>query len=113
MGNQDQDGFDRFNSADLARRRVTGDEDKIQDAPQRPDAYGLRPVCDFGSEAASESEAGEDGGQVMLRMRTFTVDVLTTPPMFMVALGLLQPERKQMTIRGYTLKDAKRRAGIE
>lgn len=48
-----------------------------------------------------------------LRMRTFTVDVLTTPPMFMVALGLLQPERKQMTIRGYTLKDAKRRAGIE
>jgi hypothetical protein len=48
-----------------------------------------------------------------LRMRTFTVDVLTNPPMFMVALGLLQPERKQMKIRGYTLKDAKRRAGID
>ena len=48
-----------------------------------------------------------------LGMKAFAVDVVTNPPIFMIQLGLLKVERKRITIHGYTLKDAKRRAGIE
>jgi hypothetical protein len=47
-----------------------------------------------------------------LKMQTYTVEVLTNPPCYMIALGLAKVERKTMQIQGYTLKDAKKRAGI-
>jgi len=48
-----------------------------------------------------------------LEMKQFTVTVLVNPPIYMIELGLAEVERKTMTITGYTLKDAKRKAGIE
>jgi len=41
-----------------------------------------------------------------LKMQTYTVEVLTNPPCYMIALGLAKVERKTMQIQGYTLKDA-------
>lgn len=51
-------------------------------------------------------------GSLGLPVKTFTVEVITNPPMFMVDLGLAEVERKTVQIQGYTLKDAKKRAGI-
>jgi hypothetical protein len=49
----------------------------------------------------------------MLTMREFTVTITVINPLYMVELGLAPAmERKTMTIQGYTLEDAKRRAGI-
>jgi hypothetical protein len=48
-----------------------------------------------------------------LKMQTYTVEVLTNPPCYMIALGLAKVERKSVQIQGYTLKDAKKRVGIE
>jgi hypothetical protein len=48
-----------------------------------------------------------------LKMKQFTVTVLVNPPIYMIELGLAKVERKTVTIIGYSLKDAKRRAGIE
>ena len=48
-----------------------------------------------------------------LAMRTYTVEVFVVPPLRETLITGKQVERKQMTIRGYTLRDAKRRAGIE
>ena len=48
-----------------------------------------------------------------LAMRTYTVEVYIVPPLRETLITGKQVERKQMTIRGYTLRDAKRRAGIE
>ena len=47
-----------------------------------------------------------------LAMRTFYVPVITNPSRFEEAIGITA-ERKTVTIKGYTLKDAKRRARIE
>ena len=48
-----------------------------------------------------------------LSMRKFTIEVLTCPTMLEVKLFGAQAERKTITIEGYTLKDAKKRAGIQ
>jgi hypothetical protein len=52
-------------------------------------------------------------GSKGLPVRTFTIEILTNPPVFMVELGLAKVERKTVQIQGYSLKDAKKRAGIE
>jgi len=51
--------------------------------------------------------------EMSLAMRTYTVEVYVVPPLAETLITGKQVERKQMTIRGYTLSDAKRRAGIE
>lgn len=48
-----------------------------------------------------------------LTMRDFKVTVIEVPPMIEVKLFGARPIRKTVTIKGYTLKDAKRRAGIQ
>lgn len=48
----------------------------------------------------------------MLKMRTFKVEIIVVPTAYEVELYGAQPERKTVEIQGYTLKDAKRRAGI-
>jgi hypothetical protein len=52
-------------------------------------------------------------GRIELPVKTFTVEVLINPPCYLIALGLAKMERKSVQIQGYTLKDAKKRAGIE
>jgi hypothetical protein len=51
-------------------------------------------------------------GSLGLPVKTFTVDIITNPPVFMIELGLAKVERKKVKIQGYSLKDAKKRAGI-
>ena len=46
-------------------------------------------------------------------MREFRIQVLTNPPVLEMKLFGTVPERKWVTIKGYTLEDAKRRAGIQ
>jgi hypothetical protein len=48
-----------------------------------------------------------------LPMRKFTVEILTNPTMLEVKAFGAKPERKTVTIEGYTRKDALRRAGID
>lgn len=52
-------------------------------------------------------------GSLGLPVKTFTVEILTNPPVFMIELGLAKVERKTVQIQGYSLKDAKKRAGIQ
>ena len=62
------------------------------------------------TQAPTENERRADD---RLKMQTYTVEVLVNPPCYMITLGLAKMERKTMQIQGYTLKDAKKRAGIE
>jgi hypothetical protein len=48
-----------------------------------------------------------------LKLREFTVKVLIVPPIFLERLGIAQTRTETRIIQGYTLKDAKRRAGIQ
>ena len=52
-------------------------------------------------------------GTLGLPVKTFTIEILTNPPIYMIELGLAQVERKAVQIQGYSLKDAKKRAGID
>jgi hypothetical protein len=48
------------------------------------------------------------------RLRAYTVNVLTNPPVYMIELGLAPPPHHETrTIYGTSLADAKKRAGIE
>lgn len=51
-------------------------------------------------------------GSKGLPVKTFTIEIMTNPPMYMIQLGLAQVERKTVQIQGFSLKDAKKRAGI-
>lgn len=48
-----------------------------------------------------------------LPMKRFTVHIITNPPMFEIAAGVSRVERRTVVIEGYSLKDAKNRAGIQ
>jgi hypothetical protein len=48
-----------------------------------------------------------------LPMKSFTVNVLTNPPIFEIRAGISKVERKTIVIQGYSLSDAKDRAGIQ
>lgn len=48
-----------------------------------------------------------------LKMREFRITVLHNPPVYMINLGLDSVREETITIKGYTLKDAKKRAGIQ
>jgi hypothetical protein len=48
-----------------------------------------------------------------LKMRKFDVRILVVPTQVEVALYGAKSEEKMVTIEGYTLKDAKKRAGIK
>ena len=49
-----------------------------------------------------------------LKMRDYTIDIIVVNPVVdVVTWGAPPYEGKRVTIKGYTLKDAKRRAGIE
>ncbi len=46
-------------------------------------------------------------------MNIYKVHVLVNPPMYLVKMGLAQAdERRTIEIQGYSLQDAKNRAGI-
>jgi hypothetical protein len=47
-----------------------------------------------------------------LPVKTFTIEIISNPPVYMIELGLAKVERKTVRIQGYSLKDAKKRAGI-
>jgi hypothetical protein len=47
------------------------------------------------------------------QLRKFRVTVLHVPPRYMVELGLDSQEYREVEIEGYTLADAKRKAGIQ
>jgi hypothetical protein len=47
------------------------------------------------------------------KLRKFVVNIITNPPLYMIELGLAQVEYKQVEITGYSLSDAKERAGVE
>ena len=51
-------------------------------------------------------------GSLGLPVRTYTVDILTNPPLVEIVLGIAKVEHKCVQIQGYSLKDAKKRAGI-
>ena len=51
-------------------------------------------------------------GTLGMPVKTFTIEILTNPPIYMVELGLAKVERKTVQIQCYSLKDAKKRAGI-
>lgn len=48
-----------------------------------------------------------------LEMRRFKVEILVVPPQHEILLFGAKQERRTVEIEGYTLKDAKRRAGIK
>lgn len=52
-------------------------------------------------------------GTLGLPVKTFTIEIVTNPPIYMIELGLAKVERKTVQIQGYSLKDAKKRAGID
>jgi hypothetical protein len=56
-----------------------------------------------------------EDGTLGLPVKTFTIDILKSEPMFMVDLGLAsaEPVPETVQIQGYSLKDAKKRAGIQ
>ena len=47
-----------------------------------------------------------------LKMREFEIDVLVVQPIYLEQLGLAKTEWERRKIQGYTLEDAKKRAGI-
>lgn len=57
--------------------------------------------------------AGCNRNQDKGNMTTYRIEIVTNPPMVMIDLGLAKVERKTVTITGYSLADAKRRAGIQ
>jgi hypothetical protein len=60
----------------------------------------------------SQSHAAPTKEKAM-EMKKFSVEVVVVPLTYMIQLGLAKIERKVIVIEGYTLKDAKRRAGIQ
>ena len=48
-----------------------------------------------------------------LKMKAYTITVWHNPPRYMIELGIDNVRQETIVIHGYTLKDAKRRAGIE
>lgn len=51
-------------------------------------------------------------GSLGLPVNTYTVDILTNPPTVEIILGIAKVEHKRVQIQGYSLNDAKKRAGI-
>lgn len=51
-------------------------------------------------------------GSEGLPLREYKVRVLIVPPNYEIALGISQVREELKTIKGYSLKDAKRKAGI-
>ena len=48
-----------------------------------------------------------------LPMREYRVEIITNPPVYEIQAGVSKVERKTVVVKGYSLKDAKQRAGIE
>lgn len=83
---------------------MTSDERK--DQRKRRAAERTRALCrEWGKDGSTENAPG-------LSMRKYRVKVMTVPPMYEVKAFGAETTFEMREIEGYTLKDAKERAGI-